>query len=291
MRLMLGTANWGRDYGVAGQPGGVDRVSAGEVWEAFTAAGENALDTAAAYGSEALVGETCRGDDALIVTKLDPAAVASEAHGQSGVIRESLLASLERLGVDRIHAVLVHDTAVLAGSGGDRVAASLMNLRAENLVTRVGVSIYTPNELELLPPGFPLGFVQLPLSVLDQRFAVAGLIRSLREQDVEVATRSVFLQGALMGVRPGIRPPPGLAMAVSRVREYASRVGLEPGELAVRFVAACEPDYLVIGANTVEQLRQVIAWSRSSRELGPGVASLAVDDPEVFDPRRWTWAR
>lgn len=291
MRLMLGTANWGRAYGVAGQPGGVDRVSAGEMWEAFTAAGENALDTAASYGSESLVGEICRGDNALIVTKLDSVAVAHEANGMEGAVRESLLESLENLGADRVRAVLVHDATALAGPGGDRVAASLVRLREEGLVARVGLSAYAPADLEHLPSGFPLGFVQIPLSVLDQRFAAPGLIQSLQERGVEVAVRSVFLQGALMGMRPEIRPPSGLSTAVSRVRVYASQVGLDPGELAIRFATACEPDLTVIGSNTVEQLRQVIAWSRSSRELGPGVPALAIDDPDIIDPRRWTWAR
>ncbi len=290
MRLMLGTANWGRDYGLTGRGGGVELSEARGMWRVLNAAGGKAVDTAAAYGSEELVGEVCRGR-ALVVTKLDPEAVRAAVDSDAQAIRSSVLTSLARLRVDRVHGLLLHDTSPLARPGGRQLARNLSRLVDEGLADRVGVSIYSPDELELIPPELALGFVQLPLNLLDQRFHATGLIGDLQRQGVQVAARSVFLQGLLSAVELASRLPPDSVRAVAGVRAHAAQLGVEPGELAIRFALACEPDFVVVGANSPDQLAQVIEWSGSETDLGPDVAALAIDDPEVIDPRRWKWAR
>jgi len=256
-RLVLGTAQFGLRYGVANATGRPDRAAARGIVDAAWGLGVRCLDTAQAYGeSEAVLGEVLRGGglarQAQVVTKTHPEADLSSREAVSRCVR----GSLERLGLARLHGVLLHREEALARWG--ELGPWLLSEVEAGAVERVGVSVYSPEGAlrALSLPGLTL--IQLPTNVLDRRFEAAGVFERALEQGVAIHIRSIFLQGLLL--LPAEQAPAGLAEAVPHLRRLdglCAEAGLSRAALALAYVRDAFPLAAVLfGAETAAQVRE-----------------------------------
>ena len=225
-RLALGTAAFGSDYGVKrdGQPSTLEVVKILQMARRY---GIDMVDTAPAYG---------RMPDFTgfaVVTKTpyngatDPYAVLVHTPDNE---------SWHRGGMEWLLRV---------GIGGG---------------FKVGVSVYTPEQLERFLQ-YPIEIVQFPLSIVDGRFL--PYIPRLRDRGVEVHARSVFLQGALLMDSP---PVPVPRLDVERCLGYA---------------LAQNVDRVVVGVNSERQLWDLL-------HVAPlDVPGINIDDETIVDPRNW----
>lgn len=289
--LGLGTAQLGLPYGVSNRGGQPSEPEAGAILAKALEAGIRTFDTAPAYGeSEALLGRLLPATtEARIVTKTPPLAGTSVTEADCEALRRSAERSRERLGRERLDALLVHHGSDLGLRGGERLAEAVVGLRDEGIAARVGVSIYDREELDAARGLLPLDVVQLPLNAFDQRFLRDGTIAELREEGVEVHARSAFLQGLLL-LEPA-ELPQRLNDAAEHLRRYheARRAaGVPPIQAALAFVRAAAVDVVLVGTNSAAELEQCVAALRSEPSPQLAYASLAVDDPALIDPRRWT---
>jgi aryl-alcohol dehydrogenase-like predicted oxidoreductase len=290
--LGLGTAQLGLSYGVSNRGGRPSEDEAAAILECALGQDIAAIDTAPAYGgAEALLGRLLPAGAAVrIVTKTAPLAPGAEVTAADcDEVRRSAERSLERLRRDRLDGLLVHHGSELALRGGELLAHCLLELRDAGVARRLGVSVYTREELDAARRLLPLDLVQLPLNALDQRFLRDGTLAELREAGIEVHARSVFLQGLLL-IEPEELPAHFAAaeQALRRYHEPRRRLGLTPVEAALGFVRAeAGVDVALVGANSVRELEECSAALRGRSATGIDYPALASDDPELVDPRRW----
>ena len=195
MRLALGTVQFGLDYGVANTAGQVAPDEVASILALAQQMGIRTLDTAINYGqSESVLGQ-CGVGQWQVVTKLPalPEAVGDVADWVQMHMRQSLA----RLGVARVHAVLLHRPQDLLGTQGRALLAELKDLQLQGLAAKIGISVYSPEELEVFFGLHRFDIVQAPFSILDQRLQTSGWVAKLHAMGVEVHTRSAFLQGLL----------------------------------------------------------------------------------------------
>jgi len=81
---------------------------------------------------------------------------------------------------------------------------ALANLKDEEYVEKIGVSIYSPDELEVVCNKIKIDLVQAPLNVVDRRMETSSWLDRLKDDGVELHTRSAFLQGLLLMQRSKI---------------------------------------------------------------------------------------
>ena len=106
--------------------------------------------------------------------------------------------SCSRLGVCRLDALLLHAPGDLVETpGGQHLESWMLDLRDRGAVRRLGVSIYTDQDLNGVNPAL-LDLVQLPLSLFDQRLLQNGTISRLRANGTAIHARSLYLQGLLL---------------------------------------------------------------------------------------------
>lgn len=294
--LALGTAQLGMDYGVAnrasrGSPDGGLRVLAAAV-----EAGVRYLDTAAAYGeSEALIGrflrEQGRPDGLRIGTKLSRLASGLSAAELVHRVTAAVEESRAWLGVDVIDDLLLHSAENLREYGEALVSALLVE-RDRGRIARLGVSIYEAGECDLILAHGGLGVTQLPFSVLEQELARTGSISRLRNGGQTVFARSTLQQGLLtLDPARGEAMVPGSGRWLARFREICIIHAVAPLAAALGFAAGRSgADYLVVGAETVSQVRQVATLVQQPvpAELLEALERRFVGVPaSVRDPRRW----
>ena len=281
-RLALGTVQFGLDYGVANDGGRVTLEETARILELAHDAGIDTLDTAIGYGdSEARLGEIGVADW-RIVSKLPE--LPDVVEDVAGWAESSVTGSLERLGADRLHGLLLHRPAELLGAYGPALSAALLDVRQQGLVDRVGVSVYGPDELDAVwDDRFDL--VQAPTNVFDRRLATSGWLGRLGEQDVEIHTRSAFLQGLLL-----MEDWPTYFERFTGWHEgwtaYCAAEDATLLEASLGFVLAqAGIDRVVVGVDTAEQLEEILAVG--DRQIEPAPDTLASDDLDLIDPSRW----
>ena len=292
-RLMLGTVQFGMNYGIANRGGQPDYADVKKLLAAAADAGVNCLDTAAGYGaSEEILGRALHelgiAQKMFVVSKLRPLAPEEGASPEAAAkaIRKSLEQSLSRLRLDCLPLLLFHRMADFTFVG------SVEKLREEGLVQHLGVSCdqWSESALDMVASG-KLEAVQAPASVLDRRYLKMGLCRAAGSRGVAVFIRSVYLQGLLM-----MEPVPEALRAVvparRRLAELAAAAGMSLGELALRYILGQEGvSCALVGVDNLAQLRENLGmFSRGPLDAGlaRAVEDAVQDLPEaVITPALW----
>lgn len=195
-RIALGTVQFGVKYGIANQTGKVKRSDVAEILAQARLAGIETLDTAIAYGdSESVIGSIGI-NGRSVVTKLP--SLPEDCVDVQAWVNGQIEGSLSRLGIDTVYGLLLHSTHQLLGVNGGKLAAALKRVRQNGLVHKIGLSIYSPEELDACYGVLQPDLVQAPLNLVDRRLINSGWLRRLSNNGVEVHTRSSFLQGLLL---------------------------------------------------------------------------------------------
>lgn len=284
-RLALGTAQFGRRYGIANTSGQVPRETVAAILELARAEGIDTLDTAVAYGES----EACLGEVGVapwrIVTKL-PALPGDDADVGEWV-ETQVRGSLQRLRRERLEGLLLHRSADLHGPHGAALLGALASLKSRELIAAAGISIYDPGELDALWPSWQPDIVQAPCNVLDRRMVHSGWLARLARQGVRVHLRSVFLQGLLLmpsETRPGrfARWRPTL----DRWLAWCAAQGESPLQAALAFGCGLPGvERVIVGVESVRQLRELMAAAARAAPAPP--EELCSGDRDLIEPRRW----
>ena len=284
-RIALGTVQFGLPYGVANQGGMVGFEEASRILEEATLAGIDTLDTAAAYGdSELTLGRIGVGSW-NIVTKLS--ALDLDGTDVESVILSETEASLKRLNVEMVHAVLLHRPEQLLGAQGNKLFQALQRLKSEGFTKKIGVSIYQPDELGPLLDRRDLDIVQAPLSILDRRLVDSGWASRLHARGVELHARSVFLQGLLLMPSETRAPRFGRWHDLWEEWErWLAETQLSPLEACMRYALAVQEIHrVVVGVDNLTQLRQILAAAQGKTSGSPNWPERIA--PELLNPSCW----
>ncbi len=284
-RLALGTAQFGLPYGVANQVGQVSRSEAKAMLKLASSNGLDTLDTAIAYGdSEACIGKV-GAKNFKIITKLP---VVPQGCNDIGIwVLEQVKASFLRLGVTKVYGLLLHRSDQLLGSNSALLYKALLDLKDNGLVQKVGVSIYSPTELDALSSTYHFDLVQAPFNLVDQRLYRSGWLQRLKENDIEIHTRSVFLQGLLLMKRAEI--PHKFSPWTCLLKKWHGWLEVNSAsavEASLAFpLAFSEVDRVIVGADSVIQLSQIISSVNLLANID--LPDLRCDDPNLINPAFW----
>ncbi len=287
-RLVLGTVQFGLPYGVANTQGQVSFEQAKVMLKMARNAGIDTLDTAIAYGeAETVLGQIGLSDFRLIGKV--PALPEKVSAPDDWVVAQ-VEASLERLQIERFYGLMLHAPNDLLGPHGSALSRGLQRARDIGLTERIGLSVYSPEQLSSLVECLPLEIIQIPLNVFDRRFFETGWLDRLVDQGIEIHARSIFLQGLLLmpsHLVPSKFSPFGLLIDSWHHwlnGEVAS--GRSSLEVCLAHVASYPGiARIVIGADNPSQLQDIIAAAAVLPQLAP--ASLSSPASPLIDPTQW----
>jgi aryl-alcohol dehydrogenase-like predicted oxidoreductase len=278
--LVLGTAQWGSDYGITNAAGRISDAQCSALIAVAGDAGIRALDTAAGYG-DAQRRLQPWAPSFRISTKVSGADPATVLH--------HIEACLVELGVEQVESVLIHDWESLDRETQIAVADELGNAVGRGLVMRVGASIYDERGIESAREAFDaagvsLGMLQVPANPLDQRLNTCASLIEVHAAGTRIQVRSVFLQGLL--VAPSLANL-GQHDDVLRFHTRVTELGMNPIAVCLNHARALPwADEVVVGATTAEELQTIVtAWQHGEAVLAD--EDLRSNDLDLIDPRRW----
>jgi len=286
-KLGLGTAQFGLDYGVSNRRGRLPEAECAAILQLAAGAGMGLVDTAAQYGqAESVLGRLLpKPSPFRLVTK-----TARVADGVDAV-EAAARGSLQRMGVERGDALLVHAAADLLGPQGPALWDRLKRLKDEGLFDRIGISAYAAEDPLGLARRFKPEVMQLPVSLLDQRLIQDGALAEIAALGIEIHLRSIFLQGLLFLPRDGLPEPlAGAGPRLSRIRRTIAEAGADPLQAALAFALSREEaSTVVLGVTSAAELRAVLA-AAAAPPPKLDWAALALDHAIALDPHRWAAA-
>jgi|TARA_Y100001949_G_scaffold168132_1_gene166519 hypothetical protein len=284
-KLALGTAQFGLDYGISNKSGKISQENAVGLLSYAKNKGINTIDTAVAYGNSEQVLGSIGIDGWEIITKL-PALPEGEADIESWVDRQ-IDGSLGRLGVNSVYGLLLHRPQQLLGPFGHKLIIALERLKRQGVVKKIGVSIYQPEELDLIYKVMDLDLVQSPLNILDRRLIDSGWLARLKALGVEVHARSVFMQGLLL-MSAAQRPEKferWQSIWIEWDRWLVSNE-VDPVVACLGFaLSESFVDKIVVGVENSAQLESLIRALGVSLPKVP--ASISSQDLDLLNPARW----
>jgi len=287
-RLALGTVQFGLPYGVANTQGQVSYDEAEAMIGAMLTAGIDTIDTAIAYGeAETVLGHIGMSGFRLI-SKV-PALLEPVLAVDDWVVAQ-VEASLERLRVPRLSGLMLHSPDDLLGPHGSDLARGLRRAQDAGLAERIGLSVYSPEQLAILVDRLPLEIIQIPLNIFDRRFVETGWLDRLVADNVEVHARSVFLQGLLL--MPSDRVPSKFAPFRSMIDDWHSWLASDAaaGRSTVQACLAHVASYpgisrLVVGSDNLAQLQDIINAATFAPIRAP--ESLSSPANSLINPVQW----
>jgi len=282
-KMVLGTAQFGMDYGIANINGKPKKKEVFDILDLAWKKGIRRFDSAPGYGSEALLGEfiTANGiqDEAIVLTKIPSLYGVSDF--QTDIIT-NLESSLKNLGCP-IDVLFFHnpvDSGLLLSDL--QFFETLLN---DYPVSTLGVSVYETKEVESLSGcQFELAF-QFPFNVLDRRFEQVSMPQCKR------FARSVFIQGLLASTNDLRSDAP--VKLLNLQKEYHDRLAkhhLKAVGFAVSFVTYSDSiDYFLVGVESTKQLMDILNIEFDIFQDLAFLKPLLTSIPEKWlDPRIWS---
>ena len=292
MQLGIGSAQFGIDYGITNPDGKVSSEEVSRILREARKLGVTLLDTAYAYGdSEAVLGQTLPVIHGLdIVTKLPPLKKEQVTDKDLENFKNFFTESLKRLNQKTVYGLLVHHADDLLARDGAELWKLMERFKARGLVRKIGVSVYSEEQIRSILTRYPLDLVQLPINVLDQRLRHSGVLSNLKQAGVEIHARSIFLQGLLLMVPEEL--PPRFAAVKPLLEQYhqvMSANHVNPLEAALLFIRSIEDiDVVIIGVTSLDQLREVqAAYHCEVPHHSLDFSPYACTDEQIINPALW----
>lgn len=283
MKIVLGTVQFGLHYGINNMYG---KPNSDQVFHILDYASENgieSLDTADSYGNaEMVLGNYNKknGNRFSINTKFK---INNE------LVSSQLLNSIHRLQTKSLGTYFYHSFADYKSE--PEILSQLIKFKSENLISNIGVSVYTNNELNDVAKSEHVNVIQLPFNMLDNRGKRYDSISRAKDLGKKIQVRSVFLQGLffkkLDTLDKKLLPLKSYLELLNRL-SIDSKINME--KLALQYVASQSViDEVIIGVDNINQLIANMAYANETLDQAiiNEIDKINVAEEELLLPVNW----
>ena len=285
-KIILGTVQLGMPYGINNSKGIPSLDEAMGILNHTFEAGIRLLDTAEVYGkSQEVIGAFHRRHPTKrfeIITKL---AKDIDINILDKQVRQNLL----KLGVDSLYGYMFHNFQTLEKN--PNIYEELLVLKKQGLIQKIGISLYNNAEIEYILSNYRFDFIQIPFNLLDNHNCRGEVLVKAKKSNIEVHTRSVFLQGLFfkdLNHLPIYLEPlrQDLEFLQGIVREQ--KISVE--QLAMGYVGS-KPyiDKFLIGVESINQLKSNLSFYEkglSEMQLAK-IDEIHMEHIELLNPSNW----
>ena len=283
MKLVVGSAQLGMNYGLFNNK----KISFKEfkkIEKLVLKSKINFIDTATSYGdSEKIIGNS-KLKKLHIITKI------KIPNKKNIIVKNWLLKeiskSLSKLKIKKIYGVLIHDYKDLLGKHGKKYLLSLQELKRRNIIKYIGISVYEPQEIKKIWNFWKPDIIQIPFNPIDNRILDSGWVNILKKFKVKIYARSIFLQGLLINEDSSFKINKNFKIILNKYKNWCFRNNISLMQGCLHFVKQFKKiDYLVVGFNNYNQLKEIIDVFKKKQIIIP--KKFSTNKINLIDPRKW----
>jgi len=285
MKIALGTANFGQKYGLAGKIIKSDK-KVKKIIQFANNSKIKLIDTSSNYGSS----ETLLGNNNLknfkIITKLKISNDEKKSNNLENIVFNKVEESLFKLNIKKLYAILLHESDDLKSNKRHKLINVLKKLKKKNLVSKIGISIYNPKELNFIWPFWKPDIVQCPFNILDRRIYESGWLKKLKKNKTEIHVRSIFLQGLLLKNEKSMpRKFKKWKNIFKKWNNYCKKENISKVQGCINFIKSFKKiSFVIIGFEDIKQVKNIISYFKNNKK---SYTTIACNDIKLIDPRLW----
>ena len=285
MKIALGTANFGQKYGLAGKIIKSDKKIK-KIIQFANNSKIKLIDTSNNYGSS----ETLLGNNNLknfkIITKLKISNDEKKSNNLENIVFNKVEESLLKLNIKKLYAILLHESNDLKSNKRHKLIKVLKKLKKRNLVSKIGISIYNPKELNFIWPFWKPDIVQCPFNILDRRIYESGWLKKLKKNKTEIHVRSIFLQGLLLKNEKSMpRKFKKWKNIFKKWNNYCKKENISKIQGCINFIKSFKKiSFVIIGFEDIKQVKNIITYFKNDKK---SYTTIACNDIKLIDPRLW----
>jgi aryl-alcohol dehydrogenase-like predicted oxidoreductase len=283
MKLVIGSAQLGMNYGLFNNK----KISSKEfkkIEKLVIKSKINFIDTATSYGeSEKIIGNS-KLKNLHVITKIK-LPKKKNINVKNWLLKE-ISKSLSKLKIKKIYGVLIHNYKDLLGKHGKNYLLALQELKSKRIIKKIGISVYEYREIKKFWKFWKPDLIQVPFNPLDNRILDSGWINILKKFKVKIFVRSIFLQGLLINENSSFRINKNHKIIINKFKNWCWRNDVSLMKGCVHFVKQFKKiDYLVVGFNNYNQLREIIDVFKKKQIIIP--KKFSTNKINLIDPRKW----
>ena len=170
---------------------------------------------------------------------------------------------------------------------GEELIQGLNRYREEGKIKKIGVSVYSPDELEELISNLKIDIIQAPFNIMDRRLLTSGWMERLKSLGIEVHVRSIFLQGLLLMKQEDLPDQfKKWSSHFSKWYSWLDEYQISPLNACLNYAMHIDDiDKVVIGIDNAGQLDEICMINHESGFVFPDY--LMSQDEMLINPSNW----
>ena len=165
----------------------------------------------------------------------------------------------------------------------------LMLLKKKGKIKKIGVSVYTTEELDRILKVFTPDVVQFPLNIFNQSFLKKNYLQNLKKKNIELHARSIFLQGLLLQKKKNLQKY--FTSWIYHFQKWYHFIKLKKKSafvLSLQFAFKQKIiDKFVIGFDNQKQIKEFLYYIKKFKYKNIDFKKLRMEDEYLIDPRYW----
>jgi len=280
-KVVIGTANFNKDYGFKRKK--ISKIELEKIFTYLKNKKINFFDTASSYGgAEKIIGQYKLSHN-KVITKLPKV----EKKNINNFIKKRVKKTLSDTKEKKLYAILLHNASDLLSKKGIEIFKILKRFKTLKITSKIGVSSYDIKEVDKIIKKYKIDIIQIPLSILDQRICKKGWIRKIKNKNIEIHVRSIFLQGLLLeDLRKIDNKFKKWKKYFKKWDNFCSNNSISKEFGALKFVQSKNIDKLVIGINSLSELKKNIQILSDKKKI-KFTKSLNCEDEKLLNPFNW----
>jgi len=275
-KIIIGSANFGDKYGINNK-----KISFSNLEKIFKYLKKNRLntiDTANDYkNSEKTIGSLIKKNSSNweIISK-----VKKNKHNLEKIFTESK----KKLGIYP-NIILAHNYKDFLNKDFRNQLISLRN----NYGLKIGVSVYSYNEIIKIIKFSSIDVIQIPISVIDQRLLKKNILKKLKERRIEIHARSIFFRGIVFANLNKFKENKHFFNSLKKLKEFKKETLSINNKCLSWVLGLKEIDKVVIGVENFVQLKENI--NKIDKKMINEMKKLKIDTSKIsnkyLDMRNW----
>lgn len=253
-KIIYGTANFNLDYGVLRS----QHISDTRLNEFLLNNHIDTLDTALVYKYDLKNLSLVRKKNLKIISKIKLPKFNKLKFLNN--LEKNIRINLKYLKKKNYETMLFHNMNDLKTNEGKELLSALKDLKNKKLIKNIGISIYDKDELNISLKYFKPEVVQFPLNPINKKNFDKSFVNYLKKIDIKSQVRSIFFQGLLLKNIFYIKKQrinKNVKKALVSIHNLSKKKKLTKLELAIDYVRSVNPDSVVVGADNIQQFKNI----------------------------------
>ena len=279
-KIILGTAQFGRRYGIANTKI-LTKKNFYKILDLALKKNINYLDTSLNYQNEKLIGNYIKSNEIQnhikIITKI-PSLKSIPKFKITNLLEKSLL----NLGINKFDTIFFHDPKDINYVKNN--IKYFEKIKKDFNVKNFGFSIYEKKDLNKIKKIKIIDSIQVPINFINEDFS------KIKDKNIKIYARSIFLQGLLINKKINYKVlAKNIIESHKNYINYITKEKINPVKFCLEYINSIENcDNYIFGVNSKKHLLDILRYKNSKNYNRKHFTKIKhFFNSRLVDPRKW----